>query len=120
YQFDRVEFAAIEGYEYYAKLADNIAKHGLEKFNSFLADLQVWGTPGEVVEKLLKAVEYLDVGALLTTLCYGGMPPEVARSNFDLFVSRVLPVLKAHDVGGDIGVRYGAGPDSSRVLAANT
>jgi len=110
YQFDRVEFAQIEGYEYYARLAANIAKHGLEKFNSFLADLQVWGTPDEVITKLLRAVDYLDVGALLTTLCYGGMPPDVARANYDLFVSRVLPVLKAHDVGGDIGVRYDGGP----------
>jgi alkanesulfonate monooxygenase SsuD/methylene tetrahydromethanopterin reductase-like flavin-dependent oxidoreductase (luciferase family) len=119
YQFDRVEFAEIEGYEYYAKLAANIAKHGLEKFNSFLADLQIWGTPDQVVEKLLKAVEYLDVGALLTTLCYGGMAPAVARANYDLFVSKVLPALKAHDVGGDIGVRYGAESRSPRVLASN-
>jgi hypothetical protein len=28
--------------------------------------------------------------------------------NYDLFVAEVLPVLRRHDVGGDIGVRYGA------------
>lgn len=120
YQFDRVEFAAIEGYEYYAKLAANIAKHGVEKFNSFLADLQFWGTPDEVAERLLRAVEYLDVvGALLTTLCYGGMPPAVARANYDLFVAEVLPVLKAHNVGGDIGVRYGAASSTLVVRVGN-
>ena len=41
YQFDNMRFADIEGYEYYGALASNIAKHGLEKFNGFLADLQV-------------------------------------------------------------------------------
>ena len=56
-------FADIEGYEYYAGLANNIAKHGLEKFNGFLADLQVWGTPDEVAEKLLDYVERTDAGA---------------------------------------------------------
>ena len=45
YEFDNVGFAEIEGYEYYAALANNIAKHGLDRFNGFLADLQVWGTP---------------------------------------------------------------------------
>ena len=112
YEFDRVEFAAIEGYEYYAKLAANIAKHGVDKFNSFLADLQFWGTPDEVAERLVRAAEYLDVGALLATLCYGGMPADVARANYELFVGEVLPALKAHDVGGDIGVRYGQGPSA--------
>lgn len=106
YEFGNVGFAQIEGYEYYAGLARNIEKHGVEKFNGFLADLQVWGTPSEVTEKLLKYVGYLDVGALLVMLAYGGMSSEVARANYDLFVSSVLPKLKEHDVGGDMGVRY--------------
>ena len=110
YEFGNVAFAEIEGYEYYAGLARNIAKHGLEKFNGFLADLQVWGTPSEVAEKLIKYVDYLDAGALLVMLGYGGMPAEVARDNYNLFVSSVLPKLKAHDVGGDMGVRYAGEP----------
>jgi len=35
YRFDDVSFGDIEGYEYYAGLSRNIAKHGLEKFNGF-------------------------------------------------------------------------------------
>ena len=66
----------------------NIAKHGLEKFNGFLADLQVWGTPDQVTEKLLDYVERTDAGAVLTTLSYGGMPPDVAKANYDLFATR--------------------------------
>lgn len=104
YEFGNVGFAEIEGYEYYAGLARNIEKHGLEKFNGFLADLQVWGTPSEVAEKLIKYVDYLDAGALLVMLSYGGMSAEVAKRNYDLFVSSVLPKLKRYDVGGDIGV----------------
>jgi alkanesulfonate monooxygenase SsuD/methylene tetrahydromethanopterin reductase-like flavin-dependent oxidoreductase (luciferase family) len=106
YQFDNIKFAEIEGYEYYAGLARNIAKHGLEKFNGFLADLQVWGTPERVAAQLIEKVQLIDAGALLVMLSFGGMPPERARANYDLFVRRVLPIVKAHDVGGDIGVRY--------------
>ena len=57
YEFDNVGFAKIEGYEYYSALANNIAKHGLEQFNGFLADLQVWGSPEQVTEKLLDYVQ---------------------------------------------------------------
>jgi alkanesulfonate monooxygenase SsuD/methylene tetrahydromethanopterin reductase-like flavin-dependent oxidoreductase (luciferase family) len=107
YRFADVSFADIEGYEYYAGLAKNISKHGLETFNGFLADLQVWGTPDQVTEKLLDYVRRTDAGAVLTTLSYGGMPPDVAQANYDLFAREVLPALHAHDVGGDIGVRHG-------------
>lgn len=108
YEFGNTEFAAIEGYEYYAGLARNIEKHGLEKFNSFLADLQIWGTPDQVVEQLKDRIDFLDVGGLLLLPCYGGMPAEVAQKNYELVATKVLPALKAHDVGGDLGVAYGA------------
>jgi alkanesulfonate monooxygenase SsuD/methylene tetrahydromethanopterin reductase-like flavin-dependent oxidoreductase (luciferase family) len=108
YEFDNVGFAEIEGYEYYGALAANIAKHGLERFNSFLADLQVWGTPDQVTEKLLDYVRRTDAGALVVPLSFGGMTAEESNACFDLFVSEVLPELQAHDVGGDIGVHYGA------------
>ena len=106
YEFDNVGFADIEGYEYYAGLAKNIARHGLDKFNGFLADLQVWGTPDQVTEKLLAYAERIDAGALMVTLSYGGMDPDVARANYDLFARRVLPEVRRRDAGGDIGVRY--------------
>jgi alkanesulfonate monooxygenase SsuD/methylene tetrahydromethanopterin reductase-like flavin-dependent oxidoreductase (luciferase family) len=108
YEFDNVGFAEIEGYEYYGALANNIAKHGLDRFNGFLADLQVWGTPDEVTDKLLDYVRRCDAGALVVPLSFGGMPAEETRACFDLFAAEVLPELQRHDVGGDIGVPYGA------------
>jgi alkanesulfonate monooxygenase SsuD/methylene tetrahydromethanopterin reductase-like flavin-dependent oxidoreductase (luciferase family) len=108
YEFDNVGFADIEGYEYYGALAANIAKHGLERFNGFLADLQVWGTPEQVTEKLLEYAQRADAGALVIPLSFGGMPPDESRACFDLFAAEVLPELQRHDVGGDIGVPYGS------------
>ncbi|MEQ8344434.1 MAG: LLM class flavin-dependent oxidoreductase [Sneathiellaceae bacterium] len=117
YEFDRAEFASIEGYEYYGGLSRNIAKNGLEKFNGFLADLQVWGTPDEVAARLIDRAAFLDIGGLLLLPAYGGMPHEVARANYDLVAARVLPALQAHDVGGDLGVRYGAPAGALRASA---
>jgi alkanesulfonate monooxygenase SsuD/methylene tetrahydromethanopterin reductase-like flavin-dependent oxidoreductase (luciferase family) len=110
YQFDNEGFADIEGYEYYAALASNIRKHGLEKFNGFLADLQVWGTPDQVTEKLLDYAKRTDAGGLVVPLCFGGMDTDEANEAFDVFSTEVLPELQRHDVGGDIGVTYDAVP----------
>jgi alkanesulfonate monooxygenase SsuD/methylene tetrahydromethanopterin reductase-like flavin-dependent oxidoreductase (luciferase family) len=106
YEFDNVGFAQIEGYEYYGALANNIAKHGLDQFNGFLADLQVWGTPEQVTEKLLDYARRCDAGALVVPLSFGGMTSDEAHACFDLFAAEVLPELHRHDVGGDLGVSY--------------
>jgi alkanesulfonate monooxygenase SsuD/methylene tetrahydromethanopterin reductase-like flavin-dependent oxidoreductase (luciferase family) len=110
YGFADLSFSEVEGYEYYAKLAQNIAKHGEDNFNAFLADLQVWGTPDQVTEKLLSYVNRIDAGGLLVDISFGGMSTAEANRNFDLFSREVLPHLKAHDVGGDVGVTYGENP----------
>jgi alkanesulfonate monooxygenase SsuD/methylene tetrahydromethanopterin reductase-like flavin-dependent oxidoreductase (luciferase family) len=112
YEFDNVGFAEIEGYEYYAALANNIAKHGLDQFNGFLADLQVWGSPAEVTDKLLGYVERCDAGGLVVPLSFGGMSTAEAHACFDLFAAEVLPELQRHDVGGDLGVTYDATLDA--------
>ena len=110
YEFDNVGFEQIEGYEYYGALARNIEKRGLDTFCDFLADLQVWGTPAQVTEKLLGYVEMCDAGALVLPTCFGGMPQALAEESFELFSTEVLPELQRHDVGGDIGVTYDAAP----------
>lgn len=98
YQFGNKEFADIEGYEYYGALARSVEKHGIEKFNNFLADLQIWGRPEEVVEKLKSMVERFDVGSFIIYTQFGDMPFDVGRENYELFARKVLPHLKDIDV----------------------
>ena len=74
--------------------------------DGFLADLQVWGTPEQVTERLLDYVKRTDAGGLVVPLCFGGMPADEATANFELFAAKVLPELRRHDVGGDLGVTY--------------
>jgi alkanesulfonate monooxygenase SsuD/methylene tetrahydromethanopterin reductase-like flavin-dependent oxidoreductase (luciferase family) len=102
YQFGNKEFASIEGYEYYGALANTVEKHGIEKFNNFLADLQVWGRPDEVVEKLASMVDRFGVGSLIIYTQFGDMPFEVGRENYELFARKVLPRLKDIDVSAPV------------------
>jgi alkanesulfonate monooxygenase SsuD/methylene tetrahydromethanopterin reductase-like flavin-dependent oxidoreductase (luciferase family) len=103
YEFHNEGLAEIPGYEYYGKLAANIRKHGIDSFVNFLAELQVWGTPDQVYEKLAEHQRRADSAGLIGAFSYGGMPHDVAKRNMTLFAERVLPRLKALDVGCDIG-----------------
>jgi alkanesulfonate monooxygenase SsuD/methylene tetrahydromethanopterin reductase-like flavin-dependent oxidoreductase (luciferase family) len=98
YQFGNPEFAKIDGYEYYGALARNIEKLGIEAFNGLLADLQVWGNPEQVVERLSAMVAEFDIGSLIVYCQYGDMPFELGRKNFDLFAEKVLPHIKAINI----------------------
>ncbi len=98
YQFGNKEFAKIEGYEYYAALARSVEKHGPEKFNNFLADLQIWGRPEEVYEKLASMQKRFNAGQFIIYTQYGDMPFEVGKANYELFARKVLPQLKDIDV----------------------
>ena len=103
YEFHNEGLADIPGYEYYGKLASNIRKHGLDSFVNFLAELQVWGTPEQVYNKLAEHQRRADSGGLIGAFSYGGMPHDLAKRNITLFAERVLPRLKALDAGCDIG-----------------
>jgi alkanesulfonate monooxygenase SsuD/methylene tetrahydromethanopterin reductase-like flavin-dependent oxidoreductase (luciferase family) len=103
YEFHNEGLADIPGYEYYGKLASNIRKHGIDAFVNFLAELQVWGTPDQVFDKLAEHQRRADSGGLIGAFSYGGMPHDVAKRNIALFAERVLPRLQALDVGCQIG-----------------
>jgi alkanesulfonate monooxygenase SsuD/methylene tetrahydromethanopterin reductase-like flavin-dependent oxidoreductase (luciferase family) len=105
YQFGNKEFANIEGYEYYGALAHSVEKHGIEQFNEFLADLQIWGRPEEVTEKLLAMVDRFDVGSFIIYTQFGDMPFEVGRENTELFAREVLPKLKDVGVSAEVDLR---------------
>jgi alkanesulfonate monooxygenase SsuD/methylene tetrahydromethanopterin reductase-like flavin-dependent oxidoreductase (luciferase family) len=97
YEFDNVKLADIPGYEYYAGLAKNIEKHGRDRFSHFLAELQVWGTPDQVVEQMIENNRRIGGAGVIGIFSYGSMPHELAKANIRLFAEKVLPRLKAHD-----------------------
>ena len=103
YEFHNEGLADIPGYEYYGRLAANIRKHGMESFVNFLAELQVWGTPEQVYNKLAEHQRRADAGGVIGAFSFGGMPHDLAKRNITLFAERVLPRLQALDAGCVIG-----------------
>jgi len=97
YDFTNPRMETEKGYEYYAGLRKNIEKHGVEKFNRFLADLQITGTPNQVVEQTVDRARKLDCGAVINVLSMGGMSDDVASENFSVYAEQVLPKLKSID-----------------------
>lgn len=107
YEFTNARLETINGYEYYAGLRKNIEKHGLYKFNRFLADLQMSGTPEALVEETVERVRALDAAGVVNVLSFGGMPAEVARRNFAVFTEHVLPRLRTIDTHRGLGSTAG-------------
>ena len=95
YEFANAGLASIKGYEYYGALAGNIARHGEDRFVQFLADLQAWGTPDEVYERVCEHQRLADSGMLIAIFSYGAMPHDEARRSMRLFAETILPRLKA-------------------------
>ena len=100
YEFGNEGLADIPGYEYYGGLARNIEKHGVDEFANFLADLQIYGTPREVLERMREYRDLTDCAAFLCTFSYGGMPYGLARENLQCFAERCLPALKDIEIDG--------------------
>ena len=69
---------------------------------NWLAELQVWGTPEQVYNKLVEHRRRVDSGGLIGAFSYGGMPHDLAKRNITLFAERVLPRLQALHVTCDI------------------
>lgn len=102
YEFSNEKLATVPGYEYYEKFLANIAKHGADGFVRFLADLQVHGTPDQVVEQLTANVRRINGAGVIAVTSYAGMSDEVGTANQDLFAREVLPRLKAVDPERDV------------------
>ena len=94
YEFESPELAAIPGYAYYGRIAERIGKHGRDAFVSFLAGLQPWGTPAEVAERIIEDTRRVDAAGIIAVSSYGGMPPDVAERNQELFAEAVMPALR--------------------------
>jgi alkanesulfonate monooxygenase SsuD/methylene tetrahydromethanopterin reductase-like flavin-dependent oxidoreductase (luciferase family) len=109
YEFDNAELAKIPGYEYYGRIAERIRKHGREAFVRFLAELQPYGTPEVVAERVIEDVRRVDAAGVIAVSSYGGMPPEQARANQALSAEEVMPALQAIDVGEQVGLAVGDG-----------
>ena len=72
YEFDNVQLADIPGYEYYAGLVAQHREARARPFSRFLAELQVWGTPDQVVEQMIENNRRIGGAGVIGIFSYGG------------------------------------------------
>jgi alkanesulfonate monooxygenase SsuD/methylene tetrahydromethanopterin reductase-like flavin-dependent oxidoreductase (luciferase family) len=95
YEFDRDHLKNTPGYEFHGEMYDRLtAPGGAERMVDFFVDLQVWGTPEQVYEKILTIQDNTHCDGYMGVFSYSGMPPEEAERSATLFAREVMPELK--------------------------
>ncbi|MBI1847167.1 MAG: LLM class flavin-dependent oxidoreductase [Candidatus Rokubacteria bacterium] len=93
YHFDGDHLATTKGYEYYGKMAEKIHTYGTDKVIDFFVDLQVYGTPEQVYERIMNVRRRVGNDHFVGIFSYAGMAAEEAERNLRLFARAVLPEL---------------------------
>lgn len=96
YEFDKDHLKNTAGYEFHGKMYDLLNKpNGMERMTDFFVDLQVWGTPDQVIERVLGIQENTHNDTFMAVFSYAGMPAAEADRNAKLFARTVMPELQA-------------------------
>ena len=82
------------GYESYGRLQE-LASTATDAMIEFFMGLQVWGTPEQCYERILKIRAITGADAYNGIFSYAGMPWDAAEANMRLFAREVMPALKA-------------------------
>lgn len=82
-----------KGYELYGNSVDMLRAIGLEHVVESYIDVQAWGTPGMIVDKLKSRGE--KIGDYLFNACFrfAGVPHDYAMRSMRLFADKVMPEL---------------------------
>ena len=85
-----------KGYEAYGRLQDVVTMDGgADAATEFFLDIQVWGTPEQCVEKILRIRDVTGMETYNGIFSYAGMPWADAERSMRLFARDVMPRLKA-------------------------
>ena len=85
-----------KGYEAYGKLQDVVTMDGgADAATQFFLDIQVWGTPEQCLEKILRIRDVTGMETYNGIFSYAGMPWADAERSMRLFAREVMPRLKA-------------------------
>jgi alkanesulfonate monooxygenase SsuD/methylene tetrahydromethanopterin reductase-like flavin-dependent oxidoreductase (luciferase family) len=98
YEMAGDHFASTSGYERYAEVARALREAGLEKASAAYAESALWGSPGQIIERIAAIRSVLGDFDLIVLPSFGGMPYEHAECSLELFAKEVMPA--ARDLAG--------------------
>jgi alkanesulfonate monooxygenase SsuD/methylene tetrahydromethanopterin reductase-like flavin-dependent oxidoreductase (luciferase family) len=88
-------FRNMKGYGDYANNATILRDMGMTEAANGFVDINTWGTPQQILEKLDQRRKSLGDFDLTIQVSYGGMSPENAEKSIRLFADKVLPELQS-------------------------
>jgi alkanesulfonate monooxygenase SsuD/methylene tetrahydromethanopterin reductase-like flavin-dependent oxidoreductase (luciferase family) len=94
YEFAGTHFGDTKGYQAYDEGARLIREAGLEAAAAAYAEVQPWGTPDQIIEKLAAQKEILGDLDINAVFSYAGLPFDKVEESFTLFSKEVLPALR--------------------------
>jgi len=95
YEFDRDHLMNTPGYEFHGEMYNRLSTpESAEKMMNFFVDLQVWGTPQQVYDKIVEIQDHTHCDGFMGVFSYAGMPPAEADRSANLFAREVMPELQ--------------------------
>jgi alkanesulfonate monooxygenase SsuD/methylene tetrahydromethanopterin reductase-like flavin-dependent oxidoreductase (luciferase family) len=94
YELMEDHFKEAKGYEYYGSAVDLLNDIGLDKMCEMYLDVQAWGTPDVVIDRLRDRQRLLGDFDLNCCFRYAGLPIDAAERSMRLFASDVMPALR--------------------------
>lgn len=85
----------MKGYGDYAKNANILRELGMEKAGNAFVDINTWGTPQQILDKLDQRRKAIGDFDLTIQVSYGGMAAEDAERSIRLFAEKVLPEIQS-------------------------
>jgi hypothetical protein len=85
----------MKGYGDYADNAAMLRDLGMSEAANGFVDINTWGTPNQILEKMEKRRRVLGDFDLTIQVSYGGMKQADAERSIRLFAQKVLPELQS-------------------------
>ncbi|MCH1615234.1 MAG: LLM class flavin-dependent oxidoreductase [Acidimicrobiales bacterium] len=95
YEFDKPHLKDTEGYEAHGVMYDRLkAPGGMEMMTDFFVNLQIWGSPQQVFDKIMKLQDETHMDGYMGVFSFAGMPISEADTSMKLFAREVMPELQ--------------------------
>ena len=98
YELESEHFKHAKGYESYGDAVDMLRAVGLEALCEMYLGVNVWGTPGQILERLEARREVIGEHDLTCCFRFAGMPYADVESSMRLFASDVLPRVPSSEL----------------------
>ena len=94
YELESDHLKNAKGYESYGSAVELMKAIGLEKLCSMYLDVNVWGTPDQIIERLHARRSVIGDHDLTCAFRFAGLPYGDAEASMRLFAREVLPVVQ--------------------------